>query len=462
LVENGGQQLVFDWVRRKIPTFVVLELDTMAQYISGFSKMSKAEKIDWLTKTYFSTNPTYRQLLEAYWNTDAKLQKLHDEFIENTLSNFYLPFAVAPNFLINGKFYTVPMVIEESSVVAAAGNAAKFWAQRGGFHTRVLGSRKNGQVHLNYRGERATLVRFFEQVKPRLLESVRVFSERMNKRGGGIIDIELVDKTAVLAQHYFLHCTFETADAMGANFINTCLEQFAQTLRQEAEHHGLESLGVVMSILSNYVPECVVYAEVSCPVSDLKVGTMNGPDFAQKFVRAVAIAQTETSRAVTHNKGIMNGIDAVILATGNDFRAIEAGAHAYASRSGSYTSLTQAKIQEDRFVFSLEIPMALGTVGGLTGLHPLVQVALAILENPNAQQLMQITAAVGLAQNFAAVRSLITTGIQNGHMKMHLNNILNQLQASEEEKNLAKAHFGRHSISHQSVQEFLEKQRSHA
>jgi len=158
----------------------------------------------------------------------------------------------------------------------------------------------------------------------------------------------------------------------------------------------------------------------------------------------------------------MNGIDAVILATGNDFRAIEAGAHAYASRSGSYTSLTQAKIQEDRFVFSLEIPMALGTVGGLTGLHPLVQVALAILENPNAQQLMQITAAVGLAQNFAAVRSLITTGIQNGHMKMHLNNILNQLQASEEEKNLAKAHFGRHSISHQSVQEFLEKQRSHA
>lgn len=433
----------------------------MAQYISGFSKMSKAEKIDWLTRTYFSANQSYRQVLEAYWNTDTKLQQLHDEFIENTLSNFYLPFAVAPNFLINDKFYTVPMVIEESSVVAAAGNAAKFWAKRGGFHTRVIGTRKNGQVHFNYRGDRETLAFFFKQIKPRLLDSVMAFTERMKKRGGGIIDIELVDKTAVLAHHYFLHCTFETADAMGANFINTCLEEFAHTLEREAsQHSGLESLEVVISILSNYVPECLVYAEVSCPVSEMGVGTMSGPDFAQKFVRAVAIAQTEPSRAVTHNKGIMNGIDAVIMATGNDFRAIEAGAHAYAGRLGTYTSLTQAKIQEDRFVFSIEIPLALGTIGGLTGLHPLVKVALAILENPHAKQLMQITAAVGLAQNFAAVRSLITTGIQNGHMKMHLNNILNQMQATEEEKNLAKAHFGRHTISHKTVQEFIETHRN--
>lgn len=432
----------------------------MGQYISGFSKLSKAEKIRWLEKNYFHNNTEYNKILESYWNPDKKRQQLHDEFIENTLSNFYMPFAVAPNFLINGKFYTVPMVIEESSVVAAAGNAAKFWAKRGGFNTQIISTKKTGQVHFIYSGDKKVLFDFFEKIKPKLLDSVVQFSERMQQRGGGVTAVELVDKTALIENYYQLDCAFETADAMGANFINSCLEQFAQTLKAEAEKEGpLDSLEVVMSILSNYVPDCLAQAEVRCKTSELGFDGMDGTEFAEKFVLAVTIAQREVSRAVTHNKGVMNGIDAVVLATGNDFRAVEAGVHAYAARTGKYTGLTQARIDGDEFVFTLEIPLALGTVGGLTALHPLVKVALTILENPDARQLMQITAAVGLAQNFAAVRSLITTGIQKGHMKMHLTNILNQLNATEEEKTIAKAHFGRCKISHKAVHEFIQSLR---
>lgn len=189
-----------------------------------------------------------------------------------------------------------------------------------------------------------------------------------------------------------------------------------------------------MSILSNYVPNCLVKAEVSCPISDLGNSDMPAEQFAEKFVQAVNIAKAEPYRAVTHNKGIMNGIDAVVLATGNDFRAVEAGVHAYAAKDGRYSSLTYAKIEDGIFKFWIEVPLALGTVGGLTTLHPLVKLALEILQNPTAKELMQIVAVAGLAQNFAAVRSLVTTGIQKGHMKMHLLNMLNQMGATENEK----------------------------
>jgi hydroxymethylglutaryl-CoA reductase len=183
----------------------------------------------------------------------------------------------------------------------------------------------------------------------------------------------------------------------------------------------------------------------------------NPTEFAEKFVRAVQIAEIEPYRAVTHNKGIMNGVDAVVLASGNDFRAVEAGAHAYASRNGKYSSLSHAKIENGIFSFWLEIPLALGTVGGLTSLHPLVKLNLEILEKPSAQQLMQVVAAVGLAQNFAALRSLTTKGIQEGHMKMHLNNILNQYHATGEERIKVLEYFKDTTISHASVAEYLEQ-----
>ncbi len=433
----------------------------MGDNVSGFSKLSKEEKINWIANTYFSTPNEAIDTIRQYWNNDPKLQQLHDEFIENTITNFYLPMGIAPNFLINGHYYSVPMVIEESSVVAAAAKSAKYWSTRGGFRATVLGSEKIGQVHFIYKGDSHKLNAFFKENKPKFFEATESITKNMQKRGGGIIDIELRDKSAELPHYFQLHATFETKDSMGANFINSCLEQFARTLKEEASKHTAFSeeendIEVVMSILSNYIPNCLVRAEVSCPVAELEDNNITDPlAFAEKFVRAVQIAEIEPYRAVTHNKGIMNGVDAVVLATGNDFRAVEAGVHAYASRSGSYSSLSHAAIENGIFKFWIELPLALGTVGGLTSLHPLVKIALQILKNPSAQELMQLVASVGLAQNFAALRSLTTTGIQEGHMKMHINNILNQFQATETERKAIAKHFKDHAISHSAVVDFI-------
>ena len=354
------------------------------------------------------------------------------------------------------------MAIEESSVVAAASRAAKFWQGRGGFHTTVLSTEKTGHVHFFFYGEKALLEAFFARVQPLMLANAKPVTANMEKRGGGITSLTLVDKTEALADYYQLSATFETLDAMGANFINSCLESFAETFREEAEKDATirGQYEIVMSILSNYVPNCLVRAEVHCPVDELEIAHLKGMAAAKKFVQALAIANADVYRATTHNKGIMNGIDSVILATGNDFRAIEAGAHAYAARSGNYKSLSNAWIEGDTFHFALELPLALGTVGGLTTLHPLVKTALEILEKPNARELMQIVACVGLAQNFSAVSSLISLGIQKGHMKMHLNNIFNQLGATDEEKQQLTAYFKDKTVSHSEVAEALKRLKS--
>lgn len=437
----------------------------MNKPIAGFSKLSKEEKIRWIAEEYFSNQEESIAVIKNYWNSDAKLQQLHDEFIENTITNFYLPLGVAPNFLINGKYYTIPMAIEESSVVAAAAKAAKFWSERGGFKATVLNTEKIGQVHFIYKGNPSKLESFFSTIKDRFFTETESITTNMQKRGGGILDILLKDKTELLPNYFQLHATFETKDSMGANFINSCLEQFAKTLKSEAQAYDLftkeeKDIQVVMSILSNYVTDCIVRAEVSCPAEALNEDkNTTSHDFAEKFVRAVQIAEVEPYRAVTHNKGIMNGVDAVVLATGNDFRAVEAAVHAYASKSGKYTSLSHAKIENGIFSFWIEIPLALGTVGGLTTLHPLVKVALEMLEKPSAKELMQIVAVAGLAQNFAALRSLTTTGIQDGHMKMHLGNIINQFEASDEERQLVQDHFRNNSVSHAAVANYIENLR---
>ncbi|WPR73224.1 hydroxymethylglutaryl-CoA reductase, degradative [Flavobacterium sp. NG2] len=437
----------------------------MNQPFSGFSKLSKEDKINWIADAYFSTPNEAISLLKKYWNSDAKIQKLHDEFIENTITNFYIPLGVAPNFLINGKYNTIPMAIEESSVVAAASKAAKFWSTRGGFKTKVINTEKIGQVHFLYKGDESKLDLFFIQTKAKFFTDTDSITTNMQKRGGGILDIELRDKTNLIDNYYQLHVTFETKDSMGANFINSCLEQFAKTLKEEAQNFDLFSetekeIEVIMSILSNYVPNCLVRAEVSCPIEDLEEKHIPNPkEFAERFVQAVQIAEVEPYRAVTHNKGIMNGIDAVVIATGNDFRAVEAGVHAYAAHKGQYSSLSHAKIENGIFSFWLEIPLALGTVGGLTSLHPLVKLSLEMLENPSAEELMQFVAVAGLAQNFGALRSLTTSGIQEGHMKMHLNNILNQFEANEEESHEVRKYFKHHVVSHSAVVNYIESLR---
>ena len=425
--------------------------------INGFSKLSKKDKINWLLKTYLYDVPEAAQILKQYWHNDVALQTLHDSFIENTISNFYLPYGIAPNFLIDGKTYALPMVTEESSVVAAASKAAKFWQDKGGFKTQVIDTIKTGHIHFIYEGETADLILFFREHRAELLASVADLQINMQKRGGGIKDINLIDRTDKLAHYYQIEFKFDTADAMGANFINTVLEEAAETLVKAAKAQLSAKLTVLMRILSNYTPDCLVKVSVSCPVSDLAQDSLSGEAYAQKFIQAVAVAKVEPYRAVTHNKGIMNGIDAVVLATGNDFRAVEANAHAYAAKSGVYTSLSDAKIENGYFYFYLEIPLAVGTVGGITAIHPLVKFSLQLLQNPSATDLMRLMASAGLAQNFAALNSLITGGIQIGHMKMHLNNLLTFLKATEAERQKAQSYFSDKKVSFKDLKKLLQR-----
>ncbi len=441
----------------------------MSKSISGYSKLNKQQKINWLV-AHFTADPVTAALDFASWqHTEPAIQKVLDGFTENAIANFPLPYSIAPNFVINGKNYAVPMVIEESSVVAAASSAAKFWSERGGFHATVLGTVKLGQVHFRWPGDPARLQALFPEINAILLASTSDLTANMRERGGGIVQLELLDFTAQEPNYYQIRASFQTCDSMGANFVNSVLERFADTL----EHYFTEQAGlsdverdveIIMSILSNYTPDCRVHVWVECLISSfedvaLKLG-MDAVTLADRFATAVRIAQLDPYRATTHNKGIYNGIDAVVLATGNDFRAIEACGHTYAGRDGQYRSLSSCTIRDGVFRFEMEVPLAMGTVGGLTALHPLAKRSLEILGHPSASELMCITAAVGLAQNFGAVRSLVTTGIQQGHMKMHLTNILNHLSASDEEAAAAQYYFQNQTVSFSAVRTFLENQRA--
>ncbi|MEZ7825994.1 MAG: hydroxymethylglutaryl-CoA reductase, degradative [Schleiferiaceae bacterium] len=416
----------------------------MMEPIKGFSKLSKEAKLQWLTTNNFEDSEEAQKVFRTYWHEDGDLQKKHDEFIENTMTNYFMPYGVAPNFEINGKLHTIPMAIEESSVVAAASKSASYWKERGGFKVEVISTEKIGHVHFMYEGDATPLFDNIHLLEEQLRAVTAELTANMESRGGGITSIRLVDKRPQLAHYFQLEVCFETCDSMGANFINSNLEVMAGSLEQFAKDHvQLEAnkLEVVMRILSNYTPHCIVKASVSCPIAQLESEGISAAEFARKFKRAIDIANVEPYRATTHNKGIMNGIDAVVIATGNDFRAVEAACHTYASRSGKYKSLTHCTIDNDVFTFWIEIPLALGVVGGLTKLHPLVVKSLEMLGKPNARELMGIVAVSGLAQNFAALRALVTTGIQKGHMKMHLMNILTQLEATLEEKQEIAAFF---------------------
>lgn len=436
--------------------------------VQGFSKLTKEEKVDWVVENYFGSSGDaasfVKEELCKFWISEKDLQHTFDNFSENTISNFNLPFGVAPNFQINGQIYAIPMVIEESSVVAAASSASKFWLERGGFTAKVISTKKLGQVHFTWKGEPVKLKELFEPLKKFLLLEAAYLTSNMEQRGGGILDVELKDLTH-LEDHYFqLFVSFETCDSMGANFINSILEQFAQSLRSFISGHPNfedeeKEVEIIMAILSNYTPECVVRASVECPAAAMEGACkeMSGPEFAEKFKKAVRIAHIDSHRATTHNKGIYNGVDAVVIATGNDFRAVEACGHTYASKDGQYRSLSHCTVENGMFKFWIDLPLALGTVGGLTKLHPLAKRSLEMLGNPGAEQLMEVIAVAGLAQNFAALRSLITTGIQRGHMKMHLANILNHLKASPEATTAAIAFFENNPVSVANVRNFLDE-----
>ncbi len=423
--------------------------------------MSREQKLAWIASRHQVSRETL-QLFESHLHPDPALQEIYDEISENTVSNYYLPLGLAPNFLINDRFYTVPMVIEESSVVAAASHAAKFWARHGGFRARVTGTVKTGQVHFSWDGDPGNLQRAFSRAKAQMQEAVTPLTRKMEQRGGGIRHMEIRTAGPSLPGVYQLFVTFQTADAMGANFINSVLEELAGNLPSLLGDHGAQGQArVIMAILSNYTPECLVVCSVEGDTSVFggMVPNLSGEELAQRFRLAVEIARNDPYRATTHNKGIFNGMDAVVMATGNDYRAVEACGHAFASRDGSYRSLSSVELDGSQFRFTLEVPLAVGTVGGLTSTHPLAAASLELLGNPGAEELMQVIAAAGLANNFSAVRSLVTTGIQHGHMKMHLGNILRQLHATAEEAELAREHFTGQTVSHAAVTEFLENQR---
>src|SRR5690554_1067380 len=430
--------------------------------IDGFSKLKKEEKIDWLISNFYDGDTSVKSELTSYWHRDSEVQSLFDEFSENTITNYYMPLGIAPNFLINDQIYALPMAIEESSVVAAMSKTGKYWLSRGGFKAEVIDTIKIGQVHFIFDGHVDQLKKDFPSIKEYLLENCAFHSENMRKRGGGVLDIELVDLRYREPNYFQLKVSFETYDSMGANYINTILEELAQLIKDyiSVEKYGSQP-SVIMSIVSNYTPDCIARAWVECPIEDL--GNINGvaaQDFAEKFKMAIRVAEVDPYRATTHNKGIYNGVDAIIIATGNDFRAVEACGHTYASKDGSYSSLTHCSIDNGMFKFWIDLPLAVGTVGGLTQLHPLVQRNMQLLGHPNARQLMKIAAVAGLAQNFAAVKALTTVGIQKGHMKMHLFNILKHLNATDKERDYALSYFKDKVVSFTSVREMLADLRS--
>tara|TARA_E500000178_G_scaffold170745_1_gene170036 strand:+ start:4988 stop:6298 length:1311 start_codon:yes stop_codon:yes gene_type:complete len=435
----------------------------MPEKIIGFSKLSRDEKIRWVTKNYLDNSNVFESILNKYLNDDEDIQSIHNSLSENAVSNFYLPYSISPNFLINNKNYCVPLVTEESSVVAALSNSSKFWYDRGGFKSKVISKIKTGQVHFKYNGNAENLEKFTNENKHRLIEATDRITEKMRERGGGISKIQLINRSTELNSYYQLHVDFKTIDSMGANFINSCLEIIANKFNQlmnDSPHfkESEKNLEVIMSILSNYTPECIVESSLECKIGDLgNIYGISPKEFALRFKGAFDIANIDINRAVTHNKGIMNGIDAVLISTGNDFRAVEAGVHAFASRKGKYKSLSECSIIDNIFKISLKIPLSIGTVGGITEVHPMVKLSLQLLKNPTSDDLMNIICSVGLAQNFAAVKSLVTTGIQKGHMKMHLINLLIKQNANKDQIDKSEEYFRDKDINSQSVKDFLDQ-----
>ncbi len=432
---------------------------TTNEIIRGFSKLTEEEKRNFIAQLC-NDPPQAEERLERFLMEDENERSQFLELSENTISSFHTPYGIAPNVLVDGKVYHVPMAIEESSVVAAASHSARFWAERGGFRVTGLSTVKLGHVYFRWYGDPSYMHERWHQLKLFLLERLKKLTSNMVRRGGGLLSLELLDESAAIDHLYKLELKVETINSMGANFVNTCLEDMAEALDlffNVDEDHKENKLQVAMAILSNYTPDCTVTVEASCEIESLKPVSERLPVdvFADKLNLAYLIANHDPFRAVTHNKGIMNGVDAVLMATGNDYRAAEAAAHAYASRDGLYRSLSSCKLSDRMITIGLTIPLAVGTVGGITNLHPLARLSLEILGNPNAKELMGIVASVGLASNFAAIRSLVTTGIQKGHMRLHLSNILNMLNVDNGQREEAELYFSNRKVSYNAVKHFL-------
>ncbi|GAB5490131.1 MAG: hydroxymethylglutaryl-CoA reductase, degradative [Phototrophicaceae bacterium] len=349
--------------------------------------------------------------------------------IENAIGRYSLPFGIGTNFLINQKDYLIPMVIEEPSVVAAVSNAAKMFRAGGGFISYSDEPIMIGQIQLLDIDNTTLAEQKIIENKNILLKEADRVGGSIVKRGGGARDIEVrIFENTQIGHMVVVHLLFDTQEAMGANAINTATEHLAPFLEE------ITGGRANLRILSNLTDKRKAYAQGTIPKDILAREGISGEDAVQAIVEAGIFAEVDPYRATTHNKGIMNGIDAVALATGNDWRAIEAGAHAYAARRGQYSSLTKWQKDENGDLHgAIELPLAVGTVGGATRVHPTAGLALEILGKPSSRELAEVMACVGLAQNFGAIRALATEGIQHGHMRMHARQIAVAAGANSED-----------------------------
>lgn len=389
--------------------------------LPGFAKLSPTERIEALLKEGLLTWDEAQILKEQ----QGLPLSIADQLTENVLSTFDLPFSLAPYFLINGQDYVLPMVTEEPSVVAAASFAAKLIQRSGGFTTQVHQRQMIGEIAL-------TDVREVEMASKRILEDKKTLLQLANeaypsivKRGGGARDLWIENKGDFL----IVYLAVDPKEAMGANMLNTMLEALTEPIQK------LSGGQVLMAILSNLATRSLVSARCAIDFKALSRDPEEATAIAHRMELASQLAQVDPYRAATHNKGIFNGIDALVLATGNDWRAIEAGAHAYAAQSGPYKGLSHWKSQpeEKKLYGEITLPMPVATKGGSIGLNPTVQVSHRLLGEPSAIELAGIIASLGLAQNFAALKALVTTGIQAGHMKLQARSLALLAGAKEEE-----------------------------
>ncbi len=353
---------------------------------------------------------------------DGKLDpRLLDSFVENVIGSFVLPLGIAVNFVVDGREVLVPMAVEESSVVAAASNMARLVRNTGGFVTEVLEDLVIGQVQVLDVPDPAVAVAAVQSRRDEIIEMANALDPALVAAGGGCRDIEcrLFEPEQTGAGHVLVvHLLVDPVDAMGANVVNTMCEELA------ADIAGWAGGRVGLRILSNLAAHRRFKASCRISAADLSVAELDGSEVARRIVEAARFAWYDPYRAATHNKGIMNGIDPIVVVTGNDWRAVEAGAHAWAARDGQYRSLSNWQVLEDGDLYGeLELPLQVGTIGGVTRLHPAARFALRLLGVTRARDLARIIVAVGLAQNLGALRALATEGIQKGHMRLHARNI---------------------------------------
>lgn len=388
---------------------------------TGFSKKSPEERIHYLEEQDFLADSS----LEIVTNQNLLSLSLANQMAENVIGRIALPFSLVPDVLVNGKVYQVPYVTEEPSVVAAASFAAKIIKRSGGFLTTVHNRKMIGQVALyDVQDSQHTKESILNQ-KQQLLEIANAAHPSIVKRGGGACDLTIEIKEDFL----IVYLMVDTKEAMGANMVNTMMEALSSPLEDISKGKSL------MSILSNYATESLVTATCRVDLRFLSRQKEEAIKLAQKMTMASQLAQVDPYRASTHNKGIFNGIDAIVLATGNDWRAIEAGAHTYAVKDGQYRGLSRwsYKVDDNCLEGTLTLPMPVATKGGSIGINPSVHLAHDLLGRPNAKELTSIILSIGLAQNFAALKALVSTGIQAGHMKLQAKSLALLAGAKEEQ-----------------------------